>query len=54
MESRAAPALAPAALPPRLLSLALNDSRSVRAVKGSLRRFAPWTAGGPIRRDGCL
>ena len=24
----------------------LNDSRSVLAVKGSLRRFAPWTAAG--------
>ena len=27
-------------------SLALDDSRSVLAVKGSLRRFAPWTAAG--------
>ena len=26
--------------------LALDDSRSVLAVKGSLRRFAPWTAPG--------
>ena len=26
--------------------LALDDSRSVLAVKGSLRRFAPWTAAG--------
>ena len=34
--------------------LALNDSRSVRAVKGSLRRFAPWTACGPIRKTRCL
>ena len=24
----------------------LDDFRSVRAVKGSLRRFAPWTAAG--------
>ena len=28
------------------LSLALNDSRSVLAAKGPLRRFAPWTAPG--------
>ena len=28
------------------LSLALHDSRSVLAVKGPLRRFAPWTAPG--------
>ena len=27
-------------------SLALDDFRSVLAVKGSLRRFAPWTAPG--------
>ena len=26
--------------------LVLHDSRSVLAVKGSLRRFAPWTAPG--------
>ena len=26
--------------------LALDDSRSVLAVKGKLRRFAPWTAAG--------
>ena len=32
------------------LPLALNDSRSVRAVKGSLRRFAPWTT--PGRSEG--
>ena len=30
--------------------LALHRSRSVRAVKGSLRRFAPWTA--PGRSEG--
>ena len=30
--------------------LALDDSRSVLAVKGSLRRFAPWTA--PGRSEG--
>ena len=30
--------------------LALNDSRSVLAVKGPLRRFAPWTA--PGRSEG--
>ena len=28
------------------LSLATDDCRSVLAVKGSLRRFAPWTAAG--------
>ena len=28
------------------LSLASHDSRSVLAVQGSLRRFAPWTAAG--------
>ena len=28
------------------LSLVADDSRSVLAVKGSLRRFAPWTAAG--------
>ena len=33
-----------------LLSLASNDSRSVLAVKGPLRRFAPWTA--PGRSEG--
>ena len=32
------------------LSLALDDSRSVLAVKGTLRRFAPWTA--PGRSEG--
>ena len=32
------------------LSLASHDSRSVLAVKGSLRRFAPWTA--PGRSEG--
>ena len=31
-------------------SLALHRSRSVLAVKGSLRRFAPWTA--PGRSEG--
>ena len=30
--------------------LALNDSRSVLAVKGSLHRFAPWTAPGRSER----
>ena len=30
--------------------LALDDSGSVLAVKGSLRRFAPWTA--PVRSEG--
>ena len=34
--------------------LALDDSRSVLAVKGSLRRFAPWTAAGRSEGDGCL
>ena len=29
-----------------LLSLTANRSRSVLAVKGSRRRFAPWTAAG--------
>ena len=29
-------------------------SQSVLAVKGSLRRFAPWTACGPIRKTRCL
>ena len=33
-----------------LLSLTANRSRSVLAVKGSLRRFAPWTA--PGRSEG--
>ena len=28
------------------LFLATDDSRSVLAVKGPLRRFAPWTAAG--------
>ena len=32
------------------LSLASHDSRSVLAVKGPLRRFAPWTA--PGRSEG--
>ena len=36
------------------LSLATDDSRSVLAVKGSLRRFAPWTAAGRSGRRGCL
>ena len=31
----------------------LNDSRSVLAVKGPLRRFAPWTAPGRSEGDGC-
>ena len=35
------------------LSLAPNDSRSVLAVKGPLRRFAPWTAPGRSG-EGCL
>ena len=34
--------------------LVLNDCRSVLAVKGSLRRFAPWTAAGRSGRRGCL
>ena len=34
--------------------LALDDSGSVLAVKGPLRRFAPWTACGPIRKTRCL
>ena len=33
-----------------LLSLTANRSRSVLAVKGTLRRFAPWTA--PGRSEG--
>ena len=36
------------------LSLATDDCRSVLAVKGSLRRFAPWTAAGRSGRRGCL
>ena len=32
------------------LSLATDDCRSVLAVKGSLRRFAPWTAAGRSER----
>ena len=36
------------------LSLAADDCRSVLAVKGSLRRFAPWTAAGRSGRRGCL
>ena len=35
------------------LSLALDDSRSVLAVKGSLRRFAPWTAAGRSGEPRC-
>ena len=31
-----------------------DDCRSVLAVKGSLRRFAPWTAAGRSGRRGCL
>ena len=34
--------------------LVLHDSRSVLAVKGTLRRFAPWTAAGRSEGDGCL
>ena len=34
--------------------LALHRVGSVLAVKGSLRRFAPWTAPGPIRKTRCL
>ena len=34
-----------------LLSLTANRSRSVLAVKGSLRRFAPWTACGDPHPD---
>ena len=30
--------------------LASHDSRSVLAVQGSLRRFAPWTAAGRSER----
>ena len=41
----------PQARPP-LFSLALHDFGSVLAVKGSLRRFAPWTAcGRPTGRN---
>ena len=36
------------------LSLAADDCGSVLAVKGSLRRFAPWTAAGRSGRRGCL
>ena len=36
------------------LSLATDDCRSVLAVQGSLRRFAPWTAAGRSGRRGCL
>ena len=36
--------MTPATLAP--FPLAPNDSRSVLAVKGTLRRFAPWTAPG--------
>ena len=35
------------------LSLATDDSRSVLAVKGSLRRFAPWTAAGRSGETRC-
>ena len=38
----------PVAVPP--FPLALYDPRSVLAVKGPLRRFAPWTA--PGRSEG--
>ena len=37
-------------LQPPPFSLALDDSGSVLAVKGSLRRFAPWTAAGRSER----
>ena len=33
--------------------LASPDSRSVLAVKGSLRRFAPWTAAGRSGETRC-
>ena len=33
--------------------LASHDSRSVLAVKGSLRRFAPWTAAGRSGETRC-
>ena len=33
--------------------LALDNSRSVLAVKGSLRRFAPWTAAGRSGETRC-
>ena len=33
--------------------LSLDDSRSVLAVKGSLRRFAPWTAAGRSGETRC-
>ena len=36
------------------LSLVADDSRSVLAVKGSLRRFAPWTAAGRSEGRRCL
>ena len=36
------------------LSLATDDCRSVLAVKGPLRRFAPWTAAGRSGRRGYL
>ena len=36
------------------LSLATDDCRSVLAVQGTLRRFAPWTAAGRSGRRGCL
>ena len=34
--------------------LALDRSRSVLAVKGSLRRYRALDGSGPIRRDDCL
>ena len=37
-------------LPPPPFPLALDDSGSVLAVKGTLRRFAPWTAPGRSER----
>ena len=36
------------------LSLAADDCRSVLAVQGSLRRFAPWTAAGRSEGMTCL
>ena len=35
------------------LSLATDDCRSVLAVKGPLRRFAPWTAAGRSEETRC-
>ena len=40
-------------LQPTPFPLALDDSRSVLAVKGSLRRFAPWTAAGRSGETRC-